>query len=170
LTSLFLASLLIAGTAAQADPISVNYSTSMSISDIGVSGPAVVGYVGVTGATVSTDAAATYGTVLDPLPSGLGSLLPLGEITIARLPGNPSQTTTYDQTPFYLTVTVNSVNGDTNAADPRSYMVAGYLTSALTNNGPSSLTATFLRPDHLAPSFPMGTIASFQSGGNDTFL
>ncbi len=168
---LFLASLLLAGTAAQADPISVNYSTSMVITDIGVSGTPVVGYVGVTNATVKTDASATYGAVLDPAPSGMGSVLPLGEIAITPPSGGGSHaTTTYDHTPFYLTVTVNSVNGDTQAANPRSYMVAGYLSGALASNGPSSLTATFLRPDSLSPSFPAGTIASFHSGGFDTFL
>jgi hypothetical protein len=172
-TLLLIASLLMAGmagTAAQAAPISVDYSTSMSITDIGVGGPPVVGYVGVTDAKVHTDVAATYGTVLNPLPSGMGSLLPLGEITIGRLPGNPGQTTTYDHTPFYLTVTVNSLNGETHTANPQSYTVAGYLTGALTNDGPSSLTATFLRPDFQSASIPVGTIASLGSGGFDTFL
>jgi hypothetical protein len=169
--SLFIASLLIAGTAAHADPISVNYSTSMFISNIGVEGAPVVGYVGVTNATASTEATATYGTVLNPLPSGMGSVLPLGRITITPPSGEDAKaTTTYDHTPFYLTVTVNSVNGDPHAANPSTFTVAGYLTGALTSNGPSSLTATFLTPDFQSPSLPAGTIATLSSGGFDTFL
>jgi hypothetical protein len=167
----FLASLLIGGTAAQADPISVNYSASMYITDIGVNGPPVVGYVGVTNSTVNTDASATYGTVLNPAPSGMGSVLPLGEIAITPPSGaGANAATTYDHTPFYLNVTVNSVNGDPNAANPQSFMVAGYLNGSLAGNGPSNLTATFLRPDFASPTFPAGTIAGFHSGGFDTFL
>jgi hypothetical protein len=169
---LSIASLLLLGTAAQADPISVNYSTSMFISDIGRSGTAVVGYAGVTGATVSTQATTAYGTMLDPLPSGVGSGLPLGMIAITPPPvaQGVQWSTTYNDTPFYLTVKINSVNGDTQAAYPATYVVDGYLTGVLSSNGPSSLTATFVRPDSLSPSFPAGTIASFSAGGYDTFL
>jgi hypothetical protein len=170
-TSLVIASLSIVGTAAHADPISVNYSTSMFISDIGVKGPSVVGYVGVTNTTANTNATATYGTVLNPLPSGMGSVLPLGQIAITPPSGEGANaTTTYDHTPFYLTVTVNSVNGEPNAANPSTFTVAGYLTGALTGNGASSLTATFLTPDFQSPSLPAGTIATISSGGLDTFL
>jgi len=174
-TSLVIASLSISGTAAQADPISdsvgVNYSTSMFISNIGVKGAPVVGYVGVTNTTANTNATATYGTVLNPLPSGMGSVLPLGQIAITPPSGEAANaTTTYDHTPFYLTVTVNSVNGDPHAANPSTFTVEGYLTGALTSNGASSLTATFIRPDFGTPSIPVGTIASFNSGGLDTFV
>lgn len=169
---LSIASLLLLGTAAQADPLNVNYSTSMVISDIGLSGPAVVGYAGLQGASVSTQASGGYGTVLNPLPSGVGSGLPLGEIAItppAVAAGMP-WTTTYNDTPFYLTVSVNSVDGNTNAAQPSTYVVDGMLNGTLSSNGPSSLTATFFTPSNLPSSFPQGTIASFSSGGQDTFL
>jgi hypothetical protein len=169
---LSLASLIFLGTVAQADPINVNYSTSMFISDIGRSGTAVVGYAGVTGASLSTQAATGFGTVLNPLPSGVGSGLPLGEIAITPPPAaqGVQWSATYNDTPFYLTVNVNSVNGDTHAANPSSYVVDGYLTGSLSGSGPSSLTATFVRPDSVSPSYPAGTIASFSSGGYDTFL
>jgi hypothetical protein len=163
---------LVVGTAAQADPINVNYSTSMVISDIGRNGPDVVGYSGVAGAAVSTQATTGFGTILNPLPSGVGSGLPLGEIAITPPPvaqGVP-WSTTYNDTPFYLTVTVNSVNGEPHAANPPSYVVEGYLNGTLTGNGPSSLTATFVTPNSQAPSFPVGTFAGFSSGGYDTFL
>ena len=111
-----IALLLVLGTAAQADPINVNYSTSMVISDIGVSGSPAVSYQGVTGATVNTLATATYGAVLDPAPSGVGSALSLGAFTFQ--PPTGGGTTTYDNTPFYLSVTVNSVNGNAQAANP----------------------------------------------------
>jgi hypothetical protein len=164
--------LLTLNAAAQADPININYSTSMVISDIGLSGPAVVGYSGLTGATVDTQATTTFGTVLNPAPSGVGSGLPLGEITITPppLPYGEELNTTYNDTPFYLTVTVNSVNGDTQAANPSSYVVEGYLNGTILGNGPSSLTATFVTPGSLSSSFPAGTIASFSSSGYDTFL
>jgi hypothetical protein len=169
---LSIAAVLLAGTAAQADAINVNYSTAMYISNIGQSGPAVAGYWGVTGGTASPEATTGFGTVLNPLPSGVGSVLPLGEIAITPpgLSAGTQWSTTYNDTPFYLTVTVNSVNGDTQAANPSSYVVEGFLNGTLSATGPSSLTATFVRPDNLSSSFPAGTIASFSSGGFDTFL
>ncbi len=114
--------LLVLGTAAQADTINVNYSTSMIISDIGVSGSPAVSYQGVTGATVSTLATATYGAVLEPAPAGVGSALSLGAFTFQPPPGGG--TTTYDDTPFYLSVTINSVNGNTQAANPSTFTCA----------------------------------------------
>jgi hypothetical protein len=163
---------LILGTAAQADPITVNYSTSMVITDIGVTGIPVVGYSSLIGATVTTQATTTYGTALNPLPSGVGSVLPLGEIAVTPPPVayGVTWTSTYNDTPFYLTVTVNSVDGDTHAANPSSFVVEGYLDGTLSMNGPSSLTATFATPGSLPSSFPPGTIGSFSSGGQDTFL
>jgi hypothetical protein len=163
-----IAMLLILGTAAQADPININYSTSMVISDIGVSGSPAVNYQGVTGATVNTLATATYGAVLDPAPSGVGSALSLGAFTFHSPTGGG--TTIYDNTPFYLSVTVNSVNGNTQAANPSTYTVDGYLTGTVSATGSSSFTASFVRPDWLAPTFPAGLIGSFSSGGYDTFL
>jgi hypothetical protein len=169
---LSIASLLLVGTAAHADAINVNYSTAMYISDIGQSGPTVAGYWGVTGGTVSPEATTGFGTVLNPLPSGVGSVLPLGEMTIIPpgLSAGTQWSTTYNNTPFYLTVTINSVNGNTQAANPPSYVVEGFLNGTLSATGPSSLTATFVRPDNPSSSFPAGTIASFSSGGYDTFL
>lgn len=167
---LSIASVLFLGTAAQADPINVNYSTSMFISDIGVSGPSVVGYAGLTGATASTEATTGFGATLNPMPDGTGSIVPLGMIAITPPSGSGSWSTTYNDTPFYLTVSVNSVNGDTNGANPSTYIVDGFLTGALSSNGPSSLTATFVTPTGLSSSFPTGTIASVSSGGYDTFL
>ena len=169
---IWMAAILILGTAAQADPINVNYSTSMVITDIGVSGTPLVGYAGVSDATVTTQATTTFGTVLNPPPSGVGSILPLGEIAITPPPTalGMAWSTTYNDTPFYLTVAVSSVTGDSQAANPPSFVVEGYLNGTLSGNGPSSLTATFVRPDSLSSSFPAGTFGSFSSGGYDTFL
>jgi hypothetical protein len=169
---LSLTTLLVLGTAAQADPIDINYSTSMVVSNIGVSGTSVAGYAGVTGASVNTQATTTYGATLNPPPSGVGSELPLGMIAITP-PGGAQGgqwSTTYDDTPFYLTVTVNSVNGNTQAANPSSYVAEGYLTGTVSGNGPSSLTATFVLPSSLPSSFPAGTFGSFSSGGYDAFV
>jgi hypothetical protein len=163
---------LILGTVSHAEPINLDYSTSMVISDIGLNGTPVVGYSGINAATVTTQATTTFGTVLNPPPSGVGSVLPLGEITITppSVAQGTSWSATYNDTPFYLTVSVNSENGDTHAANPPAFVVEGYLTGALSGNGPSSLTATFVRPESLSSSFPPGTIGSFSSGGYDTFL
>jgi hypothetical protein len=160
--------LLVLGTAAQADPININYSASMVISDIGVSGSPAVSYQSVTGATVNTLATATYGAVLNPAPSGVGSALSLGAFTFQPPAGGG--TTTYDNTPFYLSVTVNSLNGNTQAANPSTYVVDGYLTGTISATGSSSFTASFLTPDWMATTFPAGMIGSFSSGGFDTFL
>jgi hypothetical protein len=56
--------------------------------------------------------------VLNPLPSGVGSGLPLGEIAITPPPvaQGVQWSATYNDTPFYLTVNVNSVNGDTHVS------------------------------------------------------
>jgi hypothetical protein len=163
-----IAFLLVLGTTAQADSINVNYSTSMVISDIGVSGSPAVSYQGLSGATVTTLATATYGAVLDPAPSGVGSALSLGAFTFNNPAGGG--TTTYVDTPFYLSVTINSVNGDGHAANPSTYVVDGYLTGTISTTGASSFTATFVRPDWLSSTFPAGMIGSFSSGGYDTFL
>jgi hypothetical protein len=69
------------GTAARADAININYSTSMVITDIGVSGSPAVGYLGISGTTVDTLATTTIGAVLDPAASGVGSALSLGAFT-----------------------------------------------------------------------------------------
>ena len=171
---LSLAALLLSGTAAQADPINVNYSTSMAISNIGVDqGTLSPMYTdGASNVSLMTQATSTFGTILNPMPSGVGTSLPLGQLSIPLPPDplNHATPSTFDNTPFYLTVTVNSVNGDTHAADPQSFIAYGYLNGNVSINGPSSLTATFIRPDTIDPRFPQGTIASFSSGGYDTFL
>lgn len=168
--SFTIASVIFLAATARADSISVNYSTSMVISDIGVSGPQVLDYVGINGASVTSQATTTYGSVLDPAPGGSASLMPLGMIAITPTGGASGWSTTYDHTPFYLSLTVNSVDGDAHAANPSTFMVAGYLTGVLSGNGPSSLTATFERPDSISSKFPRGTIGSISSGGHDTFL
>lgn len=167
---LSLASLLLLGASAQADPINLNYSTSMYISDIGRTGTDVLGYAGVSGATVTTDATTGFGSTLNPLPTGMGTGIPLGEIAVSLPTTSGPWSTTYNDTPFYLTISINSVNGDTNAAMPSTYIVDGFLTGVISSNGPSSLTATFVTPGALSSSFPAGTIASISSGGYDTFL
>jgi hypothetical protein len=113
-------------------------------------------------------ATATYGAVINPAPPGVGSALSLGAFTFQSPTGGG--TTTYDNTPFYLSVTVNSVNGNTQAANPSTYTVDGYLKGTVSATGSSSFTATFLTPDWMSPTFPAGMIGSFSSGGYDTFL
>jgi hypothetical protein len=163
-----IAMLLVLGTAAQADTINVNYSTSMVISDIGVSGSPAVSYQGVTDATVNTLATATYGAVLDPAPAGVGSALSLGAFTFQ--PPSGGGTTTYDDTPFYLSVTVNSVNGNAQAANPSTFIVDGYLNGKVSASGSSSFNVSRLVMDLAYPQFPAGMIGAFTSGGHDTFL
>ena len=164
-----IAFLLVLGTAAQADAINVNvnYSTSMVISDIGVSGAPAVSYQSFTGATVSTLATATYGAVLDPAPSGVGSALSLGAFTFKP---NPAGVTTYDNTPFYLSVTVNSVNGNTQAANPSTYTLDGFFSGTVTATGAQGFSAIFVTSPSLPHTIPPGTFGSFSSGGYDTFL
>ncbi len=72
------------------------------------------------------------GAVLDPAPSGVGSSLSLGAFTFKP---NPAGVTTYDNTPFYLSVTVNSVNGNTQAANPSTYILDGFFSGTVTATG-----------------------------------
>ena len=74
--------------------------------------------------------------------------------------------TTYNDTPFYLTVTVNSVNGDTHAANPPSFVVEGYLNGTILGQRPVEPDREFVRPDFADFKLPQGTIASFSSGGS----
>jgi hypothetical protein len=167
--------LVLMATTAWADPIGINYSTSMVISDIGVTQGSLSLVPGnmLMNAALTTQAATGFGTTLDPAPSGVGTALPLGNLEVWVPPvgaGYHWTPTTYDNTPFYLTVTVNSLNGNAQAANPSSFTVGGYLNGTLSMNGPSSITATFERPDSVDPRFPQGTIGSFSAGGYDTFL
>jgi hypothetical protein len=69
-----------------------------------------------------------------------------------------------------LSVTGDSVNGDTRAANPSTYIADGYLNGTISAAGASNFSATLVRPDSLASSFPEGTIGGFSSRGYDTFL
>jgi hypothetical protein len=169
-----MAALALMATTAWADPIRIDYSTSMVISDIGVTqGSLSIAPGNIANATLTTQATTGFGTTLDPAPSGVGSAMPLGGFDSPMIPalaGIQWTPTTYDNTPFYITVTIQSVNGNARAANPASYTVDGYLNGTLSADGPSSITATFIRPDSVDPRFPQGTFASFSTGGYDAFL
>ena len=161
-------------TAAQADPITINYSTSIVISDIGATvGSPGISIQNLTDATVTTQATTAFGTTLNPAPGGVGTVLPLGYLEPTAIPalgGYPTTPTTYDNTPFTVTVTINSVNGNTQAASPASFTAQGFLNGTYSPTGTSNVAATFLGTIGLDPRFPQGLFGSFSSGGYDVFL
>ena len=164
--------LLVLGTVARADPIqeTLNYSTSMTITDIGVTGTPVVGFQGVSGGSVTTTATNPFGTILGPYPNGVGSAMPLGTFTFSPPPGQSP--TVYTDTPFFLTVTVNSVNGDPSAAVPKSFLIEGFLYGTVSSSQTplTTMSASFSRDSPPDGLYPRGVFGSFSSGGVDTIL
>lgn len=115
----------------------MTYDTAGSVSTTGVSGAGnVISYIPV-----------TSGSFTSP------SFLSLGVFQVAPL--KDGQATTYDNTPFTITLLPASVNGETVSADVTPISLTGVLNGTITGSSQSSVVATF---DPIAdPSFSTGS-------------
>lgn len=124
LPSTVLAVALIApATVAQASPV-VNYSTSGTIDSPGVSGTPVI----------------SFNSVLNS-SFGSPSSFSLGDFQVAALPDG--QTTTYNDTPFHITLLVNTVDGSKPDPNETPVQVSGVLNGTLTGGNQSHVVAKF---------------------------
>jgi len=118
---------LLAGASAgvHASPV-INYSTSGAIDSTGVTGTPVISFNSLVQNTVDV---------------GSGSNLSLGDFQVAGLPGN--QTTTYNNTPFNISLLVNQVDGTTPNPNQTPLQISGELNGTVVGNDTSNVTATF---------------------------
>lgn len=169
--ALLLVPMLLLADHARADSITLNYSTTMSIGDIGVSGPPVIGFVGLQNASDSAAPQPTGQPGEITPDSVVTPLISLGELIVSPPAVSGSGwSTSYNDTPFYLTVTINSINGSAPAANASSFTVDGYLSGTISSAGTSSVTAALLPPGFPISTYPAGTFGSFPSGDLNVYL
>ncbi len=135
----------------------VTYDTSMVIGTQGVAGSPAVGFQGITGGAVVSPTPFQLGSFVDPVPAGYGSNVPLGVFTVTIPPAGSS--TTYKDTPFLMTFKVDSVDGNTTAAQPSSFTIQGTLNGTVNSTGIGGLKATFgvfLSDTSFQPNFVAG--------------
>lgn len=125
LKGLVLALGLVASTAGSglADTI-ISYDTSGSIDSSGVSGPGVISFNSVMNGSFNS-------------PSSLS----LGDFQVAALPSG--QSTTYKDTPFHITLLVNTVNGAAPSPNETPIQVTGVLNGTVTGGDQSDVVAKF---------------------------
>ena len=70
-----------------------------------------------------------------------GRISSLGDFQVAGLPGN--QTTTYNNTPFHISLLVNQVDGTTPDPNQTPLQISGELNGTIVGNQTSNVTATF---------------------------
>jgi hypothetical protein len=118
---------LLAGASAgvHASPV-FNYSTSGAIDSTGVTGTPVISFNSLVENTVDV---------------GSGSNLSLGDFQVAGLPGN--QSTTYNNTPFHISLLVNQVDGTTPDPNQTPLQLSGELNGTIVGDHTSNVTATF---------------------------
>jgi hypothetical protein len=114
-----------ASTGVHASPV-INYSTSGAIDSTGVTGTPVISFNSLVQNTVDV---------------GSGSNMSLGDFQVAGLPGN--QTTTYNNTPFNISLLVNQVDGTTPNPNQTPLQISGELNGTVVGNDTSNVTATF---------------------------
>jgi len=118
----------------------VNYSTSGTIESSGVTGAPVISFSSVTnGGGFSA-------------PSAFG----LGDFVVAGLPDGES--TTYTDTPFHITFTVNQVNGETLTPNESPVTLSGVLNGTVTGPNQSTVVAKF--DANTSPTFMTGPFAN----------
>lgn len=102
----------------------IQYTTSGSVDSTGISGVPVVSFVS-----------------LDQNQFSSASYFSLGNFKVDPLPLGKS--TTYDDTPFQITLTVNQVEGNTPEPNETPIVLSGHLNGTITGGTQSSVQATF---------------------------
>jgi hypothetical protein len=128
--------LIAPATVAQASPL-VNYSTSGTIDSDGITGTPVISFNSVVSSSFAS-------------PSSFS----LGDFQVAPLPDG--QTATYTNTPFHITLLVNSVDGTEPDPNETPIQVSGVLNGTVTGGNQSHVVATFdpiTNPDFLTGIF-----------------
>jgi hypothetical protein len=122
-TAVMVLGLIAPGLKAQASPL-VNYSTSGTIDSGGVSGTPVISFNSVLNSAFEA-------------PSSFS----LGDFQVAALP--PGQSTTYTDTPFHITLLVNTVDGNTPDPNETPIQVSGVLNGTISGGNQSHVIAKF---------------------------
>jgi hypothetical protein len=109
---------------AQADPI-INYSATGNVDNSGITGAGpIINFANITNNSFNS-------------PSHFS----LGDFSVTAL--NAGQSSTYHNTPFEITLVVNSVDGVTPNPNQTPITVTGVLNGTVTGNDQSSVTATY---------------------------
>ena len=109
---------------AQADPI-INYSATGNVDNSGITGAGpIINFANITNNSFSS-------------PSHFS----LGDFSVTAL--NAGQSTTYTNTPFEITLVVNTVNGTTPSPNQTPITVTGVLNGTVSGNDQSNVTATY---------------------------
>lgn len=117
----------------------VTYSTSGTIESSGVTGAPVISFDSATNGGFSA-------------PSAFG----LGDFVVAGL--QDGESTTYTDTPFHITFTVNQVNGETLTPNESPVTLSGVLNGTVTGPNQSTVVAKF--DANTSPTFMTGPFAN----------
>ncbi|WP_422930962.1 PEP-CTERM sorting domain-containing protein [Singulisphaera sp. PoT] len=113
----------------------IQYTTSGTIESTGITGTPIISFVS-----------------LDQNQFSSASYFSLGNFDVAPLPAG--QSTTYDDTPFHITLVVNQVEGEAPSPNQTPIVLNGHLNGKITGGTQSSVQATF---------DPIGSV-QFQTG------
>lgn len=117
----------------------VTYSTSGTIDSTGVTGAPIISFDSTTNGGFNA-------------PSAFS----LGDFNVAALPNG--ETTTYTNTPFHITFTVNQVNGTTLDPNETPVTLSGVLNGTVSGPNQSTVVAKF--DSNSSPTFMTGTFAN----------
>jgi len=102
----------------------IQYSTSGAVESTGITGSPVISFKSLTDATFNSP-----------------SFFSLGDFQVAALP--TGQSTTYDHTPFHITLIADKVEGSTPIPNGTPIVVHGELNGTVTNANQSTVRASF---------------------------
>jgi hypothetical protein len=132
---------LVTGTTSvvKADP-TVTYDTSGAVGTTGITGSNVISFVPITFNSSTGGSSTTPSSNTFDAPSNFS----LGYFQVGQL--DPGVTTTYNNTPFSLTLHFDSVNGATPTPNATPITISGVLNGTVSGSDVSSVTATFNTP------------------------
>ncbi len=119
----------------------IDYSTTGTIDNRNTAGAPVITFQGIDHGVIATPTPYSHGDSFFPIPTGGGSILPLGQFVLGQEPNGA--TSTYNGSIMNLTVTVNSIGGVVPDGGPVSFKVIGDLFGTVDTTGGTSVKAAF---------------------------
>jgi hypothetical protein len=156
---------LVAWTASvvKADP-TITYDTSGAVSTTGITGSNVISFVPITFNSASTSSSTTPSSNTFTSPSNFS----LGYFQVGQL--DPGVSTTYNNTPFSITLHFDTVNGATPTPNATPITITGVLNGKVTGSDNSGVTASFNTPVNTpASGVTVNSTSSTPTQLTDTF-